>query len=252
MTITDNVPPPNAPSQAEPTAPPKTPGLLARAIGVITAPRATFEHVAREPRWLGMFLLVAITTAVLMFAFLSTPVGQQAFLDEQVRRVESSGQQMSDQAYQAMERMLPYMRYITAGGVIVSTPVMWLVVAGVLFGVFTVFAGANASFKQVFSMVAHSGAVSLVGLLFTMPLNYFRESMTSSTNLAVFFPMLEEGSFLARMLGSIDLFLIWWVIVLAIGMAVVTRRKTRPIAIALLALYAVIAVGIAAFYAVRS
>jgi len=68
----------------------------------------------------------------------------------------------------------------------------------------------------------------------------------------VLFPMLPEGSFLAKFLGTIDLFTVWWVMVMAIGLAVVYRRKTRPIAISLFALYGVIAVAIAAFQAMRS
>ena len=37
----------------------------------------------------------------------------------------------------------------------------------------------------------------------------------------------------------IDLFLIWWLLVLAIGLAVLYRRKTQPIALALYGVYAV-------------
>ena len=44
----------------------------------------------------------------------------------------------------------------------------------------------------------------------------------------------------------IDLFIIWWLIVLAIGLAVLYRRRTQPIAMSLLAIYAVIAVIVAA------
>ena len=57
--------------------------------------------------------------------------------------------------------------------------------------------------------------------------------------------MLDENSFAARVLGMIDLFWIWYVIVLAIGLAVLYKRRTQPIAIGLLAVYAVIAVCIA-------
>ena len=65
--------------------------------------------------------------------------------------------------------------------------------------------------------------------------------MTSATNLAVLLPMLDEKSFLGRLLGMIDLFIIWWLLVLAIGLAVLYRRRTQPIAIALFGVYAVIA-----------
>jgi hypothetical protein len=57
--------------------------------------------------------------------------------------------------------------------------------------------------------------------------------------------MLPEKSFLASLLGAIDVFLIWWIVVLAMGLAVLYRRRTQPIAISLLAVYAVIAIVIA-------
>ena len=58
--------------------------------------------------------------------------------------------------------------------------------------------------------------------------------------------MIDEGSFLGKLLGMIDLFIVWWVIVLAIGLGVLYRRRTQPIAIALFGVYAVIALGGAA------
>ena len=42
----------------------------------------------------------------------------------------------------------------------------------------------------------------------------------------------------------IDLFLVWWVVVLAIGLAVLYRRRTGPVALSLLGAY----VGIAAYH----
>jgi len=235
------------PRAAEPSA-----GLLSRFIGVLFSPRRTFAQVAKQPHWLGMLLLVVIIGAVATGGFLSTKVGQDAYLDEAVRRVEAGGGRMSDQQYQAVERMLPYMGYITAAGVLVMAPLITLVLSGILYAVFGAVLGGEGTFKQVFSVVAHCGAVSAVGQLFMLPLNFIRQSMSGATNLAVFFPMLDEGSFLARLLGSVDLFLVWWVMVLAIGMAVLYRRKTRPIAISFFAVYALIAVGIAAYYALRS
>src|SRR5512139_2878883 len=238
-------------SGPEPQAVAPSAGLFSRFIGVLFSPRQTFAQVAKQPRWLGMLLLVTIIGVVATGGFLSTEVGQQAYLDEAVRRVEAGGGRMSDQQYQAIERTLPYMGYTTAG-VLVMAPLMTLVLSGILYAVFGALLGGEGTFKQVFAVVAHCGAVSAVGQLFTLPLNFIRQSMSGATNLAVFVPMLDEGSFLARLLGSIDLFLVWWVMVLAIGMAVLYRRKTRPVAISFFALYALIAVGIAAYFALRS
>jgi hypothetical protein len=76
-------------------------------------------------------------------------------------------------------------------------------------------------------------------------------TMTGATSLAVLAPMLDEGSFLARMLGMIDIFLVWYVVVLSIGLAVLYRKKTRSVAIVLFGIYAVIAICVAWFQSSR-
>ena len=88
--------------------------------------------------------------------------------------------------------------------------------------------GGEASFKQVLAVVAHAGAVSALSSVFTGPLNYFRGAMGSATNLGVLLPMIDEKSFVGRLLGMTDLFIIWWLVVLAIGLGVLYRRRTQP------------------------
>src|SRR4029078_10549274 len=111
--------------------------------------------------------------------------------------------------------------------VLVMSPIITAALAGILFVVFNAIMGGNATFKQVYSVVVHAGAISALGQLFTGPLNYFRETMASATNLSVLLPMLTEGSFLARLAGMIDLFVVWWVFVLAVGISVLYRRRTQ-------------------------
>ena len=80
-------------------------------------------------------------------------------------------------------------------------------------------------------------------------MNYFRGAVTSATNLAVLLPMVPPKSLLGRVLAMTDLFLIWYLLVLAIGLAVLYRRRTQPIA---LTLYSVYAAGVIVFAAVMS
>jgi len=227
-----------------------TPGLSlwARIWGILTSPKEAFADVVARPRWLGMMLVAILVTTVFMGGFLMTKVGQQAYLDNQVRATERFGGQVSEAQYAMMEKMATYAAPITVVSVAVFTPLMWALVAGILFGVFNAAMGGDSSFKQVFAVVAYSSAISIVQQVFVTPLNYVRETMSSATNLAVFLPMLDESSFLARLLGMVDLFLIWWVFVLAIGLGVLYRRKTGPIAIGLFAVYGIIAVVVAALF----
>ncbi len=221
-------------------------GLFARFVGVLFSPRETFAVVAAHPRWFAMLALVLVATAVVTGGYLMSASGQQAWLDS-MERTGANAAQM-----EVYQKVVPYLGYITAGWVLIISPILLVVVSGILFVVFTVGTGGNARFKQVFSVIVHSQVVGLVGGLVKLPLNFATGSLTSSTSARVFFPMLDDTSFLARLMGMIDLFLVWWVAVLAIGFAVLYKRRTGPIAIAFFALYALIAVGIAAIMAARS
>jgi Yip1-like protein len=227
------------------TAAPK--GLLARVFGVLVAPRATYADVAARPRWLGVLAVVLAVMATGSIVFFSTDVGKEALLDQQVRTMESLGLKLPDDAYRQMEDRLsrPSTPYVTAASQVVFIPIIALIISGIAIGIFTAVLGGDASFKQVFSIVAHAGVVSAFQQLFVYPLDYARESMSSPTNLAVFLPFLDENTFPARLLGSIDLFLIWWLVNLAIGLGVLYKRRTGPIAVGFLGVYLAIALIIA-------
>jgi hypothetical protein len=236
-----NTAPPAAAAAADGTSQ----SLPARLVGVLFSPQATFARIVARPRWFGALLVVTLVTCGLMFGLLSTESGQTAMLDQQVRQSEAFGQTINEQQYAQMERMLPMMRYFVPASQLVMIPIVTMVVAGILFAVFNAMLGGSASFKQVAAVVTHSGAVTLVQQLFVAPLNYARESMSSATNLGVFVPFLDEGHFVARFLGIIDLFIVWWLLVLAIGLAVLYRRRTSPIFWSFMGLYVIIALVIA-------
>jgi hypothetical protein len=217
--------------------------LLARAIGIITAPKDTYRSIVAHPRWFGMLALVCIAMAAFVGGFLFTKVGQQAWL-ETVTTGSFSGP-VNEQQYAAMERIAPYVGYIGVAQMLLGVPLMMTITAGILFAVFNAALGGTATFKQVFSVVVHSSAVSLLGQLYAVPMNYARGTLNSASSLGVLLPMIDERSFLGRLLGMVDLFIIWWLIVLAIGLGVLFRRRTQPITVSLMAVYAVIAIVVA-------
>jgi hypothetical protein len=220
--------------------------LVGRFIGIITSPKETFRSVAAHPRWFGM---LAVTTLIIAFcsaAPMFTEAGREAALDKQVSQMQSFGMQVNDQVYEQMRQRMTFAPYTTAGFIIVLGPIMAVIFTGILFAVFNAALGGEASFKQLFAVWAHSGVISSLGQVFTAPLNMARGAVGSATSLGVLLPMIDEGSFLGRLLGMVDLFVIWWVFVLAIGLGVLYRRRTQPIALGLFSVYAVIAVVAAA------
>lgn len=220
--------------------------LPARLIGILTSPRASYADVAARPRWAGMLTAIVLIGSIGTFAFLSTEVGQQAMLDQQVRMMESFGVTLDDAVYERMEQSLESARYTTPLAQAVALPVVGLIVAGLLYAIFNAIVGGNATLKQIFAIVVHSGVIMAFAQIFGLPLAYARESMSSSTNLAVFFPFLDDSSFAARLLGSIDLFQIWWLVSLSIGLGVLYGRRTGPIANGMIAVYVTIGLIVAA------
>lgn len=227
-------------------SPPSPKSLPARIAGIIFAPRATYADVAAHPRWAAMFLVVYLVSAAVATTFISTEIGRAAVVDQQITQAESYGRQVNQAQIDRLEAFSKYLVYVApviqffalAGGA--------LVVAGLAFAVFNALLGADAAFKQVFAVVVHSGVILAALSLFSTPLAYARQTLSSTTNLLVFAPFLDEGSFPARLLGSIDLIFIWWMVSLAIGLGVVYRRRTAPIATTMIAIYVVIGIVIAA------
>jgi membrane protein, antimicrobial resistance system len=233
----------NTAMAAGPTAAPKP--LPARLIGVLTSPMATFQAIVMNPKWFGALAVTTLLIAFFSALPMTTDAGRQATLDQQVSTMKSFGVEVDDRMYDQLERKTANLPYTTAASVIVISPIIALIVAGLLFAVFNAAMGGEASFKQVYSVIAHAGVVSMLGATFSGTINYFRGATGSVANLGALLPMLPEKSFLGSLLGTIDVFLVWYVVVLAIGLAVLYRRRTQPIALALVGVYAVIALGIA-------
>jgi hypothetical protein len=222
-------------------------GLVARFIGIITSPKDTFTRMVPVPKWFGMLALTTLLVAGFSALPLTTEAGRQTAIDQQVEQMKAFGVEVNDQMYANMERGSAMMPYTTGGAILFFSPIMAVIFSGILFAIFNAALGGEASFKQVLTIFVHAGAVSALSTVFSGIVNYFRGGMGSVANVGALLPMLPERSFLANLLGTIDVFLVWYVIVLAMGLGVLYKRRTQPIAISLFVVYAIIAVVIAVF-----
>jgi hypothetical protein len=220
--------------------------VFSRFVGIITAPRATFESVVAYPKWLGMYLLTATIIAFGAALPMTTDAGKQAAVDQQVSSMESFGMEVTDEMYEQMHRRTAFLPYQTAGSIVIGSIVIALLTAAILWAIFNAAMGGDATYKKILAVLIHAGVISALGQLFTGPINYFRGSVSSATSLGALLPMLDDQSFAGRLAGMLDIFIIWWLLALAIGLAVLYRRRTQPIFITLFGIYAVIIVAIAA------
>jgi hypothetical protein len=231
---------------AQDTTPVADQGLFARIAGVLLSPRATYAVVAARPRSLAVLAVVLLVSGIAQGLFLSSEIGQQTALDQQVRAMEGFGINISDQMYDQLEQGIK--RSAITGPIFsaIFWPIAIAIQAGILVVIFSLLMGGAATFKHVYAVVTHSTVIVAVQQVFSMALSY-ASGKAAGANLGIFVPMLDEKNFVTLFLGSIDLFLVWATISLAIGLGVLYKRRTGPIATAFLGLYMVIALVIAFF-----
>lgn len=206
-------------------------------------------RVAAAPRWLDVLAVTTVLMAAGFALFFSSEVGKVAYVDQAVASVESFGQTVTADMYAGLQRQASVAAWLQPATMLFFSPLITAAIAGILYGAFAVL-GGEAQYKQVLAVVSHASVISLLQQAFSLPLNYMRQTMSSATNLAVFFPDLAEASFLAALLGFIDLFWIWYLVVLAIGLAAVYRRKWTSVAGGLFVVYVLIGLAFAAIKAV--
>lgn len=233
-------------SATSPSSSSPAPGLPARIVGVIFSPRETYAAVAARPKWFGVLAVCVTIMGATTAGLMMTDVGKQLALDQNVAALEAFGQTVTDEMYANMERGMAYAPYTGAAGVIISVPLFLLLSAGILHVIFGLMGGGAGSYRQVYAVVAHSQVISAIQQVFTVALT-IAGGKRAGANLAIFAPTLEETSFLLKLMESVDFFIIWSTFSTAIGLAVLYKRRTGPIAMTLFGIYLVIALVVAYF-----
>jgi hypothetical protein len=236
---------------------------MRRVTGVLLRPRATMAEIVRQPVYITTWAVVLLVVAVCGGLLLTTPVGRQALVDERVRVTEATGGRVDDAGYAALQKDPPVSIYLTSGGrLLLMPPVTVAVAAGLLLlarldrGVrgaqppSTDGGAARVTFITALAIAVHATVVLAVQQIIATPRHYLYESLTSPTNLASVLRVFEEGSWPARLFGTLDVFGVWWMWLLAVGMAAATGRPARRYIWKLLAVYVGVAAIVAAVFAV--
>jgi len=220
-------------------------GVLSRAIGVIVSPAATFALVASNPRPAGILLLVCLVLGLAAGGPQFSEKVRQSALDMQIQQMERSGQTLPPQAYANMERFSHFSAYITIVSMFIVLPIFSLLFAAVYWALFNAILGGTASFKQVLGVVTHSQVIGALGAIAAIPLVLMQgiQTMAGPYNLGALAPMLEPNSMVATFLSRISFFTLWGLVVTAIGLGVLYRRKSTGIAIGLIAIYVLLVGG---------
>lgn len=222
---------------------------MRRVWGVLMRPRVTMDEVARHPAFMTTWVLVLLAVAVCGGLLLSTEVGRQALVDERVRVTEALGQRVDDAEYARFQADPPESVYLTSGGRLLLTPPATMVVAlGLL--LLARLDGAKISFVTALAITVHATVVLALQQIVATPFHYVQEALTSPTSVAGLLRLFDEGSWPNRLFGTIDVFGLWWMWLLSLGLAAAAGQPGRRYLWRLLTVYVGVAALVAAAFAV--
>jgi hypothetical protein len=218
--------------------------MASRIAGMLVRPRATLALVRTCPRWGDLLLVLTVLAASAAAAVFSTDIGRQALVDQWERTALAFGRPVDDAGYRQLLVWSEYGWVYGAGSAGLNVAGLTLAAAVLAYVVFG--RPPQAEFRHVLAVAAHAAVILGVRQVVAAPLVYIRETTASATSLVTWFPLLDETSPPARFLGVLDLFVLWWAIVFAVGVAVVYERPVRKVVGIVIGAYATFALALAA------
>jgi hypothetical protein len=196
--------------------------LIQRFVGVFTSPLETFEDIAKRPDWVFPLLFAVIAT-MLITQLLVPVILADTQSSPSYQKLMERDDLTADQLEQMQALQTKSVTYFSALGAGLMILLMSLLVAAVLLFVGNILFGGKATYKTMFSIYCWSGLVGVLGYLVRFPLALSRGTMKIFLGPAVLFPPEAQDSTLFNLAASFDIFVIWRIILLAVGFTAVYR-----------------------------
>jgi hypothetical protein len=181
--------------------------------------------------------VLAVVTAASQALLYQTEVGQVALVDQWERTALAFGQDVDDARYAELQALSRSGALYGVAIALANGPVLTVAIAVVVFLTFRPRGDRPVSFSQVLAVTAYASVILALRQLVSIPVSVAREATGGATSLGLWFPALDAASFGGRFVGALDIFVIWWVILLAMGVGILYQRQERTLAAALLGVY---------------
>jgi hypothetical protein len=223
----------------------------ARLVNTFIAPTKTFTDLRRSAAWWGPFLVLAVVSWLFVY-IVDNKVGFRKIVDNQIQMSPKGAERLermpADQRARTIQQQVTITKYISWG--FPAFLAIWYgIVALILFATFKVAFSAPVSLWQSLGIVWYSALPqvlkSLLAML-TLIAGASADSFTFQNPVATnpgYFMNRADAPFLYGVATSIDIFMIWTLILAGIGFAVVGRLKRSSSLTVVFVWYAILAIG---------
>lgn len=232
----------NQPVESVPVEAPAT-GAAAALLTVLFEPRRTFEALKPKAPWILPLLVFFL--AVGAFTWVNWP----HLVDQRIEAFRSSDRLAPEQKaviLKGMEesRENPGAKDLIPGplfAVVFSLlgAALWLLIGNVVMG-------GDGTFRQLWSAFTYAGMVLVVEMILKTAMIQMKKSADVYTSLALVAPDLDSTGFVFRALDAVDVFSIWFFLVMGTGVSVMCKVKPQKAMTVSLVAFAVWAIGIKA------
>ncbi|MFB3920803.1 MAG: YIP1 family protein [Terriglobia bacterium] len=221
-----------------------------RWIGVYFSPGETFQDIARKPDFLFP-LVAAVLSAIAVTETMLAKIGMERIIRNSMEIGGQAAKMTPEQIQQAVDRGKGIGSILAHVGGILGAPIYLLVVAAIGLAIVNALFGSPISFRKAFSVTCYANLVGVIGAVMAVALilfgdvERFNPNNPAPTNLGFFLNPLETSKPVAALASSVDLFTIWFVILLGIGFSQATggKVKARTIFLVYLGLWMVWVIG---------
>jgi hypothetical protein len=227
--------------------------ILANVINSYTAPSKVFEAV-KDFDWKKAIVPLLILAVIGVLSFWAIQdLATEAGYDAAVERIQNNSRLSEEQKTEFYERIDDQMSGPQITGWIFSflgNPITVFFMALIVLLVGNTFMGGSAKYVQILNITAWAYMIIILESIVKIPLMLSKWSLEVYTGLGVL-GIGEKGSFINSLLASIDIFTIWRIVLIAIGMGIIYNKKTKPYLIAMLVAWFVlrlIGAGFSSFF----
>jgi len=212
----------------------------ARLAGVFFSPGKAFADIARRPRWWIPVILIALLGTVYLNIF-TQRVGWESVIRPAIERLPNSQTMTAQQREQTITNLARVYKYLGYGGSAVGTLFYVFIVAVLLMFIFDTMMSASIGLKRMMGIVAYGflpmvlqTILSIVVLLLKDPEEFNLQNPLMFNVGAYLSP--DSPAALRALGSSIDLFSLWIIVLLAIGVSSTARKMSFGKALAGIAL----------------
>lgn len=208
--------------------------FMDKAAGIFYEPSRVFESVKKSgvkfADWFVPVLVLSILASVSVYVRFSTPDLRYQSMQvavQAINKMESEGKLTSEQAQQARQRMESGSGTFEGFGIIgalIGTFIFFFILAGIwlLVGKFALKGAMN--YSHAMGIAGLSSWIAAVGVIIGIAMSVTMSRLNAGLNLGMFATMnIQSKGYI--LLSRIDLFALWGLFVVAVGLAVLAGKK---------------------------